>query len=131
MTVQEILLPDGSDFSVAEEPGETQGAKMILDHPGVMARAAKKIFPPPRAAKQAAAVNFGAAQVPAGRLQQIIHVLGGGSGITPLKLYGLAGARQRAHGQHPRIGVAANQISHQEITAMKILQVFIDDETDE
>ena len=93
MAVQEILLPDGADLAIAEESGETQGAKMILHHPGVMARAAKKIFPPPGAAKQTAAVNFGVAEILVGRLQEIIHVLGGGSGITPLKLYGLAGAR--------------------------------------
>jgi len=75
MAVQEILLPDGADFAVAEKTGEAERAKMILHQPGIMARAAKKVFAPPGTTKQAAAINLAVAKIRAGRLQQVVHVL--------------------------------------------------------
>ncbi len=43
----------------------------------------------------------------------------------------LTRARQRGDRQHAGIRVAADQISHEKIAAMKILKVFVDDEADE
>jgi hypothetical protein len=65
------------------------------------------------------------------RFEQFVHVLGRRRRVAPLELHGLPRARQRADGQHAGIRVAADEIAHEKIAAMKILEVFVDDEADE
>ena len=63
--------------------------------------------------------------------EQFVHVLGRRRRVAPLKLHGLPRARQRADGQHAGARVGADEIAHEKIAAMKILEVFVDDKADE
>ena len=93
---------------------------MFLHEARVVAQAAKKIFAATVAAKQAAAINRCVRQIFLRGDQQIVHVLRGGGGVATLKLDRLTRARQRANGEHAGIRIAADQLAHEKIAAMKI-----------
>ena len=63
--------------------------------------------------------------------EQFVHVFGRRRRVAPLKLHGLACARQRADRQHAGIRIAADEIAHEKIAAVKILEIFVHDEADE
>ena len=129
--MQIIFSADGADLAVAEKSGEAERAELFLHQPGVVVRHAEKILSAAVAAAEAAAVNRRAAELLFGAGEQFVHVLGRRRRVAPLELHHLPRARQRADGQHAGIRVAADEIAHEKIAAVKILAVFIDDQADE
>ena len=99
VAVQKILVADGPNLAVAEETRQPGEIKMRLHQRRIVARTAEKVFPAAIAAKQAATINLAAREFLFGPVQQLVQGLVGVHGITPLKLDGLAHARQGAHGQ--------------------------------
>ena len=129
--MQKVFTGDGADLAISEEAGEAEIAKMFLHQVGVMVGAAEQIPTATVAAAEAAAIDHPVGEAIMGAEEQFVHLLRGASGITPLKLDGLAGAWQGTYGEDAGIRVAAEEIAHEEIAAMKILEVLVDDEADE
>ena len=129
--MQKILFADRADFAVAEKARESERTEPLLHELGIVIRAAEQMLPAAIATTQAPAVNRRTANLGFGPREQRIHVLGRGVGITPLELHGLSRSRQGADGQHAGMGVAAQQVAHEEVAAMEIFEVFVDDEADE
>ena len=129
--MQKTFFADRTDFSVAEKSGEADRSEFLLDEDGVVVRRAEKIFSATVAGAKAAAVNRRAAEFFFRAREQFTHVLGRRRRVAPLELDGLSRARQRADGEHAGIRIAADEVAHKKITAMKILEVFVDDEADE
>jgi len=130
-SVQIIFPADRADFSITKKPGESERPEFLLHQFGIVIRAAKKIFAAAIATAKATAVNRRAADMFFCARKQFAHVFVRRIGVAPLKLHRLAGTRQRADGQHAGIRVAANQVSHEKIAAMKIFEIFVHDQTDE
>ena len=63
-----------------------------------------------------------------GAAQQRLQVLRRRGGGPPLKLHGLAGARQRADSDAAR--AMSPEIADQEIAAMKLLHIFVNNQAD-
>src|ERR1700677_4410337 len=125
--VQKTFFTDGPNFPVAEKAGQGERAELLLDQGRIVVSHAEEILTASIAAAKAAAINRDIAQILFSAHEQFAHIFGRRRGITPLKLHGLAGAGKRADGEDARIWIAADELAHQEITAMKILEVFVDD----
>ena len=128
--MQIIAGSDRSNLAIAEETAQSQRSKMLLHQRGIMARPAKQVLPPAIATEQAATINGCSRQFFLRRGQQLIHVFGGSHGIPALKLDGLARTRQGPHGNDAGVGVAPDQVAHQEVAPAEFLQIFVHHQTD-
>lgn len=131
VAVQEIFITNGADFAVAEKADQSDGAEFFLDQGSVVARFAKEPFAAPIAAAQATAVDDVVANLLFQAVEQDVQVLRSGGGVATLKLNCLAKTRKGTDGQAAAGGVAAEDVADEEIAAVKIFEVFVDDEADE
>lgn len=129
--MEEVALADGADFAIAEKAGNTERAEFLLDHAGVVVGRAEKVLSAAVATAQTAAIDGAAGKLRAGADEEVVQVLGGGLGVAAVELDGLAGPEAGADGDVPGTRIGADQITDEEIAAMKLFQVFVDDEADE
>src|SRR5690349_12728926 len=95
-----------------------------------MIRSAKQTPAAPIAGTQTAAVHGFTLQLVPGPGEQFGQILGRRRRGTTLELDGLAKPRQSANSYAARSGIGAEQVAHEEITAVKFLQVFIHHQAD-
>ena len=130
VAVQETLVAHGTNFSVAEKPGESEGTELILNQIGIVIFAAEQSASPSVAAAQACAVNDPGLVFFARRGEQHFQIVCGRASVAPLELDRLAGSGESAHGDAPGIRIGTEEVPDEEITALKILEVFVDDQAD-
>src|SRR5688572_20613761 len=123
--MKEISIADRANFAVAKEAGQGQRTETALDHSRVVTGITKQVGTAPITAAEAATVNRRAFQLFVRPGEEREHVFVGGGGIAPLELHGLSGARQCADGDNARVRVRADEVSDEEITTVKIIEIFV------
>ena len=118
--VQIIFFADRADLAVAVKSGEADRSQFLLHQFSIVVGHAEKIFSATIAAAEAAAVNRRTADFLLRVFEQIAHVLVRRRRVAPVELHGLTRARQRGDRQHAGIRVAADEIAHEKVAAMKI-----------
>ena len=126
--MEEIAVAYRADLAVAEAAAQTHGTEVLLDEAGVVAGLAEEAPAAAVAATETAAVNRRARQVPARVEQQLIEFLTRRGRVAALELDGLAGARQRAHGEDARMRIGPQQVADEEVAALELLPVFVGDQ---
>src|SRR6266568_9604787 len=96
-----------------------------------MARLAEQAVAAAVATAQARAVERFAGELLARAPQQGGDVFGAGGGVAALELDGLARPREGADGDDAGLGVRADEIADEKIAAVKVLEVLVDDQSDE
>jgi len=129
--MQETLVPNRPNLTVAEKAGQAKWPQLLLDHLGVVVGFAKQALAPAVATAEATPINGNIFQPGFGSPQQLIHVLGRRRCRAALELNGLPQARQSANRNAAGTGVSSEQIANQEVTAMELLSIFIDHQADE
>ena len=129
--MQEATLAYGADFAVAKEPGEAERSEPLLDELSIVIWLSEHPLAAAVATAQTTAINRRVFQVAMGSGEQRIHIFSGCGGGASLKLDGLPKPGSRAHSDSPGTGVGAEEVANQEVAAMKVLQVFIDHQSDE
>ena len=127
--MKKIPVADRADFAIAKKAGKAQGAEFLLHVARVVARHAKQARAAAITAAKAGAKNFAAFQVGASTREKLRVVFGARGGIAALKLNGLTRTREGANGEGAGVGVRADEIANEEITAMEFIEVFVDHES--
>jgi hypothetical protein len=130
VAMQKVLMPNRSYLPIAKESGQSNGANLFLNVPGVVIWLAEKAVPPAIATAKTRAVYGSVFDLLSELLQQARHVFGTRPRIPTLELDGLPGARVGTDGNRSRFRVGANEIANQKIATMKLLKVFVDDKSD-
>ena len=123
--MEKAFLADRANLAIAEETGQADRAKSLLNFFGVVVRAAKEVLSATVAATQAAAVDGFPDQLVTSARKQSLHVFAGGGSGAALELDGLALARQGGHRDASRTRVGANEIADEEIAAVEFLKILI------
>ena len=128
--MQETLVAHGTNFSVAEKSGKAERSELILNQIGIVIFAAEQSASPAVAAAQACPVNDPGLVLFAGRGEQNLQIVARRACVASLELDRLAGSGESAHGDAPGIRIGTEEVPDEEITALKILEVFVDHQAD-
>src|SRR5581483_1617577 len=129
--VQEAAFADRTNFTIAKKAGQPDWAKALLNELSVMIGTAEHSLAASIATAQTAPIYRSFAQGRARARQEFVHVFGRRGGRAALELDGLAQSWSSPDGDAARPRVGAQQVPNQEISAMKLFEIFIDDQTDE
>src|ERR1700722_1576229 len=131
VTVEKIPFANRPNLTVAEKARQFYRTQFFLNHSGVVIRKPEEAMATPVASAEATAVDRASRQALAQPIQQHGHVLGCASGVAALELHGLPLARHRADGQAARLQVAVQDVAHQKVAAVKILQILVHNQANE
>lgn len=84
--MEEVVVADGADFTVAEKSTEADVAEVMLHETGVVVGGSKQIFAATGAAAKAAAIHGISVERFTGAMHQLVHIFAGATGVAALKL---------------------------------------------